>query len=415
MTSLLDGDSIEMDASDLRVWNMQTPYMKGGGARVELISHPRTGPSRIRVRNVFVGVPPSTQNKGEEDCSGGQCAAGLAGCCDGTDDRVVVSPPAPEIARIFPDVCTATLIYNNDNGCFLTAGHCVLESPGPGFPVTVIQFNGPLSLCSGSPQPPSMADQYYIDYSSIQRSPRPQPYGADWQYFGVHPHPDGDHLPIERQGAAFELASAVPPQEDPPQELFLIGHGNGTVDLRHSQVQKSRPTTHAGFHEDDGYLMVDCDVSPGDSGSLVRTADGLVIGILVARRCVGDPVQARHAVTPITYSALHDALTSPCGSCSRKAFKRGDANADGAVCGTVSDAQFILDWLFNGGSRPSCIEAANANGDDELNVSDVSYILSYCFSGGPAPPAPGPTLCGDDPGTTIGEDYLGCLDYAPCS
>lgn len=76
------------------------------------------------------------------------------------------------------------------------------------------------------------------------------------------------------------------------------------------------------------------------------------------------------------------------------AFLRGDANDDGGV--DVSDAQFILNWLFLGESAPGCVVATNANGDDSADISDSVYLLGHLFLGGPPPGTPYPE-CGPVP------------------
>ena len=45
------------------------------------------------------------------------------------------------------------------------------------------------------------------------------------------------------------------------------------------------------------------------------------------------------------------------------------------------------------------MEGADVGDADEtalVNVTDAVFILNYLFLGGPAPPAPGPTSCGPD-------------------
>lgn len=67
---------------------------------------------------------------------------------------------------------------------------------------------------------------------------------------------------------------------------------------------------------------------------------------------------------------------------------RGDANHSGAV--NVSDASFILNYLYQGGAAPPCLNEADANKDGIISSADASYLLNWLFSGGPAPPSPGP-------------------------
>jgi hypothetical protein len=98
-------------------------------------------------------------------------------------------------------------------------------------------------------------------------------------------------------------------------------------------------------------------------------------------------------------------------------FRRGDANADGEV--DLSDPQFILSYLFSGGSEPPCLDAADANDNAVINISDVQFILNWLFGTCgfppcPAPPAPGPFNCGREPASSWA-DRLTCIAYPPCA
>jgi outer membrane protein assembly factor BamB len=64
-------------------------------------------------------------------------------------------------------------------------------------------------------------------------------------------------------------------------------------------------------------------------------------------------------------------------------FICGDANNDGIV--NVTDAVYIIQYIFNGGPAPDPLESADANCDGISNVSDAVYIIEYIFAGGPAP------------------------------
>jgi len=61
----------------------------------------------------------------------------------------------------------------------------------------------------------------------------------------------------------------------------------------------------------------------------------------------------------------------------------GDANNDEAV--NVSDAVYIINYIFTGGSPPTPLMAADANGSGGVNVSDAVYLINYIFTGGPEP------------------------------
>ena len=73
-------------------------------------------------------------------------------------------------------------------------------------------------------------------------------------------------------------------------------------------------------------------------------------------------------------------------------FLRGDVNSDSRM--DIADAISVFGFLFNGGSDPACLSAANTNGEISLpNISDGIYLLNFFFMGGAAPPAPYPD-CG---------------------
>ena len=74
-------------------------------------------------------------------------------------------------------------------------------------------------------------------------------------------------------------------------------------------------------------------------------------------------------------------------------FTRQDCNGDGLL--DISDATFLLAFLFARGPPGSCDDACNANDDRTLDLSDPVYTLNYLFRGGPEPPPPFHDLGGD--------------------
>ena len=61
----------------------------------------------------------------------------------------------------------------------------------------------------------------------------------------------------------------------------------------------------------------------------------------------------------------------------------GDANADASV--NLSDAVYIINYVFSGGDAPVPYDAGDVNCDGKCNVSDAVFIINYVFSGGKAP------------------------------
>lgn len=88
-------------------------------------------------------------------------------------------------------------------------------------------------------------------------------------------------------------------------------------------------------------------------------------------------------------------------------FRRGDADDNGAV--NITDAEFILNYLFWGGEEPGCLDAADANDDGRVDMTDPIYLLDFLFRGGPAPPPPF-ERCGTDPTA----DTVTCNEFAHC-
>jgi hypothetical protein len=63
----------------------------------------------------------------------------------------------------------------------------------------------------------------------------------------------------------------------------------------------------------------------------------------------------------------------------------GNANGDGAL--NISDAVYLIAFIFAGGSAPApyAICSGDANCDCAVNISDAVYLIAYIFVGGSAP------------------------------
>ena len=64
----------------------------------------------------------------------------------------------------------------------------------------------------------------------------------------------------------------------------------------------------------------------------------------------------------------------------------GDANGSGSI--NISDAVFIINYIFAGGAAPNPLCLGDANGTGSVNISDAVYIINFIFGGGPAPHCP---------------------------
>ena len=61
----------------------------------------------------------------------------------------------------------------------------------------------------------------------------------------------------------------------------------------------------------------------------------------------------------------------------------GDASNDGKV--NVSDAVYVINYVFSAGNPPDPMESGEVNCDGMVNVSDAVFIINYVFSSGKAP------------------------------
>ena len=100
--------------------------------------------------------------------------------------------------------------------------------------------------------------------------------------------------------------------------------------------------------------------------------------------------------------------------CQGKPFHRGDSSADGVL--NLTDAVTTLQYLFQAGPAPSCLESADSDNNGRIDLSDPIQILSFLFRGGPspAPPGPPPAPCGLDTDPVGAPGDMGCGAYSPC-
>ena len=69
-----------------------------------------------------------------------------------------------------------------------------------------------------------------------------------------------------------------------------------------------------------------------------------------------------------------------CGGCCNLP---GDADNSGDI--TISDAIFILKYIFEDGEFPDCNDKADVSGSNSIDVGDATYIVKFIFQDGPDP------------------------------
>jgi len=90
-------------------------------------------------------------------------------------------------------------------------------------------------------------------------------------------------------------------------------------------------------------------------------------------------------------------------------FVRGDPDANGLV--NLTDAIFILNYLFLGGELPTCVDAADTDNNSTVQLTDGIYLLRFLFLGSEPPPEPHES-CGAD--LEEPDDGLGCESFNGC-
>lgn len=61
----------------------------------------------------------------------------------------------------------------------------------------------------------------------------------------------------------------------------------------------------------------------------------------------------------------------------------GDADGSDAV--NISDAVYLIGYIFSGGPAPDPLAAGDVDCSAAVNISDAVYLITYIFSGGSAP------------------------------
>ncbi|MCC6963379.1 MAG: hypothetical protein IT585_09015 [candidate division Zixibacteria bacterium] len=61
----------------------------------------------------------------------------------------------------------------------------------------------------------------------------------------------------------------------------------------------------------------------------------------------------------------------------------GDADGTGMI--SISDAVYLITYIFSGGPAPDPQSVGDADCSGAVSISDVVYLINYIFAGGPAP------------------------------
>lgn len=247
ITSLKDGAFQRLNARTLAQWQFTSAYFNGDAVRLELYVYRDDKGVYVQLEEVMAGD--DVQNLIIES----QCGP--------TDDRIPSNHPAT--GRLMSIGCTAWIITN---GKLVSAGHC-LDGSG----ATIMEFNVPLSLPSGTIQHPGPDDQYSVDISS-------KVYvnggiGNDWGVFEVFDNPNTGLQPIAAQGAAFNVV-----QNLLPDSIRITGYGVDYDDPILNQTQQTHVGPNVG--SSGTTMRYRTDTEGGNSGSpVIDNANGFAVGV----------------------------------------------------------------------------------------------------------------------------------------
>jgi hypothetical protein len=74
---------------------------------------------------------------------------------------------------------------------------------------------------------------------------------------------------------------------------------------------------------------------------------------------------------------------SPFGLALPLQYTCGDADASQIL--NISDAVYLISYIFGGGPEPIPLLAGDADYNEIVNIADPVYLISYIFGGGPEP------------------------------
>lgn len=260
----------------------------GASATVELYAVPGSSGNGIHVDYLDVAIEPPL----------------FRTICGPTDDRT--GSTDARVARMMVKkngktyVCTSFLI--SENGCFLTAGHCLdgVDLTKAGNVVT--QFNVPASSSGGGTKSPGAKDQYKLDPNVPPCFANNGP-GDDYGVYKTRPNEKTKKAAGEAQGGHFDLKTAAPTVGG---AATVTGHGaDDGADNFTQQTETGTVTGVAGNRVDHN-----ADTRGGNSGSPVTNSSGGVMAIHTHGGCT--PAGGSNSGTSVLHPGLQACIDAVC-------------------------------------------------------------------------------------------------------
>lgn len=160
---------------------------------------------------------------------------------------------------------------------------------------------------------------------------------------------------------------------DKHNDIYAVGSSNNT------SVTQDRDFATVKYHSSGAMLWEGYRDGPGhgvDFGAMVLVNDSG--NVVVAGTMAMD-------ATSLPDRDIGVIMYSHPGCC----YVRGDINHNGTGP-DIADLVYLVNYMFNGGPQPWCLEETDVNGDATgPDIADLVHLVNYMFNGGP-PPVPCP-------------------------
>ncbi len=185
----------------------------------------------------------------------------------------------------------------------------------------------------------------------------------------------GSGIAVDDNGSAFVTGYTIStdfPTEDP----YQTDHGGGFYDVFVTRLNSSGngliySTYLGGGHDDYG-----SGIAADENGNAFVTGNTVSSNFPTAH-----PYQTNQGGTDAFVTKLSSAA-----SCCMPPI-RGNVDYDPGDVIDISDLVYLVDFMFNGGPDPVCIDEADVDGSGEIDISDLVHIVDYMFNDGPPPVA----------------------------
>jgi V8-like Glu-specific endopeptidase len=336
MTSLLDGEVQDLNASDLSMWENASAFFNGDTVRVELIAAPQAKGCRLQMQRIMAELAPP------------EGAPGQCGICS-ADDRVPSN--VDWSCRIMPVGCSGT-VYSRCS-CVISAGHCNVAN-------MVLQFRVPNSTAACGLTNPPVAEQFPV--TGVQANNGGV--GNDWMVMASGTNNLGEQA-FQRYGQRRRVSVAVPSTGS----FFINGYGiDQTCILTQTQQLSAGNVTSVTANT----LLHGADIRGGNSGS-GGLRDNIAIGVIT--HCVSGPSACTGNVAQrVNIAAFVNARNTLC-PCSECIGDIAGPGGNGAV-----DIQDLLLVIASWGATG--IDEADVNLDNVVNITDLLAVIAVW---GPCP------------------------------